>query len=57
MSAPSIKQVVLWLVVIFLFYAVFTSPVQTTQMLGIGWDIIINGMRNVIGLFNSVINR
>lgn len=57
MAPPSIKQVVLWLMVIFLLYAVFTSPVETKQLLGMAWEIILNGMRNVIGLFNTLVNR
>ncbi|WP_370890862.1 hypothetical protein [Janibacter sp. GXQ6167] len=55
MSTPPIKKIVLWLLVIFLLYAIFTNPDSAANMVGSAWDIIENGVQNIFRFFDSLI--
>lgn len=57
MPVPSVKQVTTWLVVLFVFYAIFISPTKTGDMLGIGWDITLTALKSIASLFNGLVNR
>jgi hypothetical protein len=54
---PPIKKIVTWLLVIFLLYAIFTSPTDAADMVGSAWDIITNGVGNIGEFFDSLIAR
>lgn len=54
---PPIKKIVLWLLVIFILYAIFTSPSDAANIVGSAWDIIVNGVRNIGRFFDSLIAR
>ncbi|NHA69942.1 hypothetical protein [Phycicoccus flavus] len=54
---PPIKKIVLWLVVIFLLYAIFTSPDQAAAIFGAAWDIVSTGVQNIARFFDSLIRR
>ncbi len=56
-TMPPIKKIVLWLVVIFLLYAVLTSPTSAAAMLGSAGDIVANGVRNIGQFFDALIRR
>lgn len=57
MSTPPIKKIVLWLVAIFLLYAILTSPTDAADMVGSAWDIVMNGVRNIGRFFDSLLAR
>ena len=54
---PPIKKIVLWLLVIFLLYAIFVSPTEAADMIGNVWDILANGVKNVARFFDALISR
>lgn len=53
---PPIKKIVLWLVVIFLLYAIFTAPAQAADMFAATWDFTVNAVGNVAEFFDSLIS-
>ena len=57
MNAPPIKKIVLWLVTIFLLYAILTSPDEGANIVGSAWDVVANGVRNIGRFFDSLIAR
>ena len=54
---PPVKKIVMWLVVIFLLYAIFTSPTEAANIFGSAWDVIANGVKNIARFFDSLISR
>lgn len=52
---PPIKKIVLWLVVIFLLYAILTSPTEAASIFGSAWDVVTNGVRNIGEFFDSLL--
>ena len=57
MSMPPVKKIVLWLLVIFLLYAILTSPTEASSIIGSIWDIIKNGVENIFKFFDSLLKR
>ena len=57
MSMPPVKKIVLWLLVIFLLYAILTSPTEASNIIGSIWDIIKNGVENIFKFFDSLLKR
>ncbi|MEO7269800.1 MAG: hypothetical protein ABIW49_11405 [Knoellia sp.] len=57
MSMPPVKKIVMWLVVIFLLYAIFTSPNDAADIVGSAWDVVSNAIRNIGEFFDSLIAR
>ncbi|HYN67698.1 MAG TPA: hypothetical protein VES93_12485 [Ornithinibacter sp.] len=53
---PPIKKIVLWLVVIFLLYAIFTAPNEAASMFREAWDFTVNAVSNIASFFTSLIN-
>ncbi len=52
---PPVKKIVLWLVVIFLLYAIFTAPAEAANMFQAAWDFTVNAVSNIAEFFNSLI--
>ena len=52
---PPIKKIVLWLLVIFMLYAILTSPDSAATIVGSIWDVIVNGVRNIATFFDRLI--
>jgi hypothetical protein len=52
---PPIKKIVLWLVVIFLLYAILTSPTEAASIFGSAWDVVTNGVSNIGEFFDSLL--
>ncbi|MEO5608118.1 MAG: hypothetical protein ABIU87_03725 [Ornithinibacter sp.] len=52
---PPIKKIVMWLVVIFLLYAIITSPNDAAGIFSSAWDVISNGVRNIAAFFDQLI--
>ena len=48
MNTPPIKKIVLWLLTIFLLYAILTSPTEAANIVGSAWDVVANGVTNII---------
>lgn len=57
MTAPPLKKTLMWLLLIFVLYAIFTSPTSAAAMFGNAWDIIVNGVSNVFRFFDALISR
>ena len=51
---PPIKKIVLWLVVIFLLYAIITSPNDAASIFSSAWDVVSNGVRNIAAFFDRL---
>lgn len=54
---PPIKKIILWLLVIFLLYAILTSPREASDIVGSIWDILRNGVENIFKFFDSLLRR
>jgi hypothetical protein len=54
-SMPPIKKIVLWLVVIFLLYAILTAPTEAASMFNAAWDFTVEAVSNVAAFFTSLI--
>ena len=52
---PPVKKIALWLVVIFLLYAILTSPEDAASIFGSAWDVVANGVRNIGRFFDSLL--
>ncbi len=57
MSTPPIKKIVLWLLTIFLLYAILTSPDAAANIVGSSWDLVYNGVKNIGIFFDSMLSR
>lgn len=57
MSTPPIKKIVLWLLTIFLIYAIFTSPAQAADIVGGAWDGVGGGIANIGKFFDELLAR
>jgi hypothetical protein len=56
-TMPPIKKIVMWLVVIFLLYAILTSPAEAADIFGSAWDVVKNGVTNIADFFDNLISR
>lgn len=54
---PPVKKIIMWLVVIFLLYAILTSPTEASNIVGSVWDVIKNGVSNIFEFFDSLLKR
>jgi hypothetical protein len=54
-TMPPIKKIVMWLVVVFLLYAIVTSPTDAASIFESAWDVVTNGVSNVAAFFDSLI--
>lgn len=54
---PPIKKIVLWLIVIFLLYAILTSPSEAADIVDSAWDVVRNGVRNIFDFFDALLKR
>ncbi|MBM6404499.1 hypothetical protein JQN72_09620 [Phycicoccus sp. CSK15P-2] len=52
---PPVKKIVMWLVVVFLLYAILTSPQSAADIFGSAWDVLSNGVRNIAEFFDSLL--
>ncbi|MEI2774386.1 MAG: hypothetical protein V9G19_00120 [Tetrasphaera sp.] len=57
MNSPPIKKIVLWLIVIFLLYAIFTNPRDAADIVGTAWNIIAKAVRNIFEFFDALLRR
>ena len=52
---PPIKKIVMWLLVVFLLYAILTSPTQAADIFGSAWEVVSNGVKNIAAFFDTLI--
>ena len=52
---PPIKKIVMWLVVVFLLYAILTSPKEAADIFGAAWSVLANGVKNVGSFFDHLL--
>lgn len=52
---PPVKKIVMWLLVIFMLYAILTSPNSAADIVGNVWDILANGVTNIFRFFDSLL--
>lgn len=57
MSSPPIKKIVLWLLVVFLAYAILTAPQDAANIFGSAWDVLAQSMTNVGIFFDELLNQ
>lgn len=57
MSTPPIKKIALWLLTIFLLYAILTSPDEAANIVNSCWDVVFNGVMNIGIFFDSLLSR
>lgn len=56
MALDKVRKVVIWLVVAFIAYAIFTSPSRSADIVHNIWSIISNGFDQLGEFFNNVLN-
>lgn len=52
---PPVKKIVMWLLVIFLLYAILTSPSSAADIFNSAWDIVVNGVENIASFFDTLL--
>ncbi len=52
----NLKKILMWILIIFVIYAIFTSPRESADVVSSIWNIIANGFRAVGVFFDSIIN-
>ena len=52
-----VKKILLWVLVAFAAYAVFTSPDQAADILKTSGSILVDGARNVGSFFDALLGR
>ena len=54
---PRVKKILLWLVVAFAAYAIFTSPDQAADIVKTSGSILADGARNIGSFFDALLGR
>jgi hypothetical protein len=52
---PPVKKIVLWLLVIFLAYAILTSPNDAAGIFTNVWNVITTGVKNIFEFFDNLL--
>lgn len=55
MKAPPIKNLALWLLAIFVVYAILTAPISAADMIGSAWDVVSNSVENIAIFFDELL--
>jgi hypothetical protein len=50
-------KVILFIVLAFFIYAVFTSPTKAADIVGSLWGLIVDAFNAILTFFNSLLNR
>lgn len=56
MKAPPVKNVVLWLIAIFMVYAILTAPEAAAGIIGGTWDVVETSVSNIGIFFDRLLN-
>jgi len=57
MSMQRVKKILLWVLVAFIAYAIFTSPDQAADIFKTSGGIIVDGVKNVGSFFDALLGR
>ncbi len=57
MSMPPVKKIVVWLIVIFLLYAIFTNPTDAANIVSDVWHILEKAVKNIAKFFDELLSR
>lgn len=57
MATDKIKKIVLWVVVAFIAYAIFTSPDKSADIVRTIGSIVKDGVVNIGHFFDAILNR
>jgi hypothetical protein len=52
-----VKKILLWLLVAFAAYAIFTSPDQAADIVKTSGSILADGVRNIGSFFDALLGR
>ncbi len=52
---PPVKKIVMWIIVLFLLYAILTNPGSAADVVKATWDIIWTGILNIFEFFNRLL--
>ena len=52
-----VKKILLWVLVAFAAYAIFTSPDQAADIVRTSWGILADGVRNIGNFFDALLGR
>lgn len=55
MPTPPVKKIIVWLLTIFLLYAILTSPEEAAGIFDSTFDIIGTGIENIGSFFDQLI--
>jgi cell shape-determining protein MreC len=53
---PPVKKIVLWLIVVFVLYAILTSPEEAASIFGSAWDVVVTGVQNIFAFFDRLLS-
>jgi hypothetical protein len=53
----TVKKIVLWTLVAFFIFAVFTNPTQAANIVQGAWNIIVQGVSSIGAFFSDILNR
>lgn len=54
---PPVKKIVVWLIVIFLLYAIFTNPKDAADLVAQLWTILEKAVKNIFEFFDSLLRK
>jgi hypothetical protein len=57
MSMTRVKKILLWVLVAFAAYAIFTSPDQAADIVRTSGSILADGVRNIGNFFDALLGR
>jgi hypothetical protein len=52
-----VKKILLWVIVAFAAYAIFTSPDQAAEIVKTSGSILADGVRNIGNFFDALLGR
>ncbi|WP_325551595.1 hypothetical protein [Flexivirga sp.] len=56
MALDKVRKVVIWLVIAFIAYAIFTSPGKSADIVHSIWSILSNGVEQIGKFFDKILN-
>lgn len=57
MSMPPVKKIVVWLLVIFMLYAIFTNPTEAADLVAQLWNLLEKAVKSIFQFFDRLISR
>ena len=52
-----VKKIILWIVLAFFVYAIFTSPDKAAGIVGNIWGVLVDGFNAILRFFDSLLKR